>query len=211
MESTGGSTSGIRAGRSTIVSREDLWTVLSEIDRRYAGDGCLYLIGETSQLAEGWREWTTQIEFYADIPERRSHLSDVIESISADRGVEIIEEFPGDLIPLPGGYMDRTRALTEGAPIEDMRLGVRHFDPYSVVFRFVARGDEPDYHIGLMYLAQGWITFEEMTERLERLLPSFSLETIAQDPAEFRRKYRGLTQMWRKEMRPGTVHRPTAT
>jgi len=32
---------------------------------------------------------------------------------------------------------------------------------------------------------------------LDDLLPQFTKESIAQDPAEFRRKYRGLLQMWR--------------
>jgi hypothetical protein len=35
---------------------------------------------------------------------------------------------------------------------------------------------------------------------LSGLLPQFNKETIAQDPAEFRRKYRGLLQMWREKV-----------
>jgi hypothetical protein len=38
-----------------------------------------------------------------------------------------------------------------------------------------------------------------MDRLLEDVLPRFTRETIAQDPAEFRRKYRGLCQMWRAE------------
>jgi len=59
-----------------------------------------------------------------------------------------------------------------------------------------------------MYLQQNWITEEEMDALLAELLPKFSMETIQQDPAEFRRKYKGLKQMWRA-LRPGMVHRPT--
>jgi hypothetical protein len=41
-----------------------------------------------------------------------------------------------------------------------------------------------------------------MDALLDELLPRFTRETIAQDPAEFRRKYRGLLQMWRAEAGP---------
>ena len=47
---------------------------------------------------------------------------------------------------------------------------------------------------------------EELNASLSALLPRFSAETIQQDPAEFRRKYEGLLQMWRaiqSRTRPG--------
>lgn len=61
----------------------------------------------------------------------------------------------------------------------------------------------------LTYVEHGWVTLEEMNERLEALLPRFTSETIQQDPAEFRRKYKGLMQMARA-VRPRTTHRTTA-
>ena len=46
-----------------------------------------------------------------------------------------------------------------------------------------------------------------MDAQLGELLPRFSADTIQQDPSEFRRKYKGLGQMWhaveaRKTQRP---------
>jgi hypothetical protein len=72
---------------------------------------------------------------------------------------------------------------------------VRHFDPYSVVLRLVARGDEPDYVVALEYLKQGWVELAQLEALLADVLPRFTNETLAQDPAEFRRKFRGLRQM----------------
>ncbi len=205
-----GSFAGARQG--SVVTRAHLWELLRAIDRQFDGEGCLYLIGETSQVAEGWREWTTQVEFFADVAsDQKQLMRRAVDEVMRETGVEIIEEFPGDLIPLPDGYTDRARDLSDDSRLGGCRCRVRHFDPYSVVYRFVARGDEPDYHIALMYLDKGWISFDEMNERLKALLPRFNLQTIAQDPAEFRRKYRGLTQMWRKSLRPGEIHRSTVT
>jgi len=128
----------------------------------------------------------------------------VARGVAEELGVSAIEERPGDVIPLPEGYEGRARSAAAGAAPN--HLALYHFDPYSVAFRFIARGDEPDYHLVLTYLEHGWITVEEMKERLSALLPRFTVETIQQDPAEFRRKYKGLLQMW-EAVRPRTTHR----
>ncbi len=41
---------------------------------------------------------------------------------------------------------------------------------------------------------EGW---REWNALLASLLPRFTSETLQQDPAEFRRKFKGLLQMWR--------------
>jgi hypothetical protein len=68
-----------------------------------------------------------------------------------------------------------------------------------VAFRCLARRDEPDYRTVLRFLRHGWLRLGEMDRLREDTVPQFTRETIAQDPAEFRRKYRRLRQMWRAE------------
>ena len=178
---------------------------IARLDREFGRPGRLYLVGETTQVFEGWRPWTPRIEFTADVAvEDRSAFSRVARGLAENLGVSAIDESPGDVIPLPEGYEGRAR----GAAANAKYLALYHFDPYSVAFRFIARGDEPDYHLVLTYLEHGWITVEEMKERLSALLPRFTAETIQQDPSEFRRKYRGLLQMW-EAVRPRTTHRST--
>jgi hypothetical protein len=79
-------------------------------------------------------------------------------------------------------------------------LLVQHFDPYSVVLRLVARGDEPDYVVALEYLKKGWVDLARLETLLADVVPRFTNETLAQDPAEFRRKFRGLRQLYASEM-----------
>ena len=171
----------------SLVTRFVLQDFLAAAAHNYAASapeqgraGRLLLLGETSQV-----------------------LAAAVRT-AAQFGVAIEQEFPGDLVPLPAGAEQRHRLVRD---LPDSGLSLWHFDPYSVAFRHVARGDEPDYHIVLAYIKYGWIEREEMDERLTALLPEFSMETIAQDPAEFRRKYKGLLQMGER-LEPGTVHRP---
>jgi len=191
--------------RCSYVTGTVLANFIARLDREFGRPGRLYLVGETTQVFEGWRPWTPRIEFAAGVAsEDRGAFARLARSLAAELGVSAIDEWPGDVIPLPEGYEGRARPAAAGA----RHLALYHFDPYSVAFRFIARGDEPDYHLVLTYLEHGWITVEEMKERLATLLPRFTAETIQQDPAEFRRKCQGLLQMW-EAVRPRTTHRST--
>jgi len=155
----------------------------------------MWLVGDTSQLWEGWVGQAPAVHLAAADPAARS----AVIAAAASLGVALLLESPGEVIPLPAGSATRHRPVA-AAP------GIFHFDPYSVAFRCLARGDEPDYRTVLRYLRHGWMTVEEMDGLLEDVLPRFTRETIAQDPAEFRRKYRGLCQIWRSGQaarRPG--------
>lgn len=185
---------------SARLDREGLAELLACVDRRHGGPGRLYLLGETSQLYAGLRDWTTQVE----VSPEDGGLTRALALVCEELRVPLVEEFPGDLIPLPEGYRERARPAGRlGGGLE-----LLHFDPYSMAYRYIARGDEPDYHVVLVWLGAGWLAMETMDSLLQALLPRFADETIRQDPAEFRRKYKGLRQMWRAGQ-PRTTHRTT--
>ena len=172
-----------------LVTREAIVDFLHTLQSNYPGAGKVYLIGETSQVLEGGRKWTDAIDLCAAVDDRaRFHKS--LTAAAREINVRVREEDPRDVIPLPQGRSGRERAVDPDSPLQ-----IWHYDPYSVAFRFLARGDEPDYHMVLTYIQQGWIVVEEMTRLLDELMPQFSMETIQQDPAEFRRRYKGLLQM----------------
>ncbi len=187
---------------------------IQRLRSKFNRPGSLFLIGETSQVLEGWRERADEFTYTAKVaPGDREFFDNAIQKIAKEMDVEINEEHPATLIPLPKGYEDRAIRVNENilnpqGDLANAALEIFHFDPYSVSFRYISRGDEPDYHIALYYLQHGWVTVEKMETLLENLLPEFSLKTIAQDPAEFRRKYKGLLQMWRA-IPAGVTHRPT--
>jgi hypothetical protein len=153
----------------------------------------IYLVGETTQTFEGWRDWVERLEFTTNgVTDGCAALNTTVRRLQAEMRIDAREESPGDVIPLPSGYQARARLAAQlGA------LDVYHFDAYSVAFRLIARGDEADYHAVLAFLRHGWIEVEVMNALLADLLPQFTLATLQQDPAEFRRKFRGLLQMWR--------------
>jgi hypothetical protein len=181
--------------QQTYVQRATIEEFLARLRSVFTRPARLYLVAETTQVFEGWRERTARLEFAAEIaPEDRAVFDRAIAALRREMGIEVFEESPRDVIPLPAGYESRTRVAIDR---NGSHLEVYHFDPYSVAFRAIARGDEPDYQIVLAFLRHGWMNMAEMLAMMDDLLPQFTSETIQQDPAEFRRKFRGLQQMWR--------------
>jgi hypothetical protein len=191
----------------SLIKADTIGDFLSRLDDTFSAVGEIFLTGETTHVSEGWRPWTTHIEFASSVgKEDRAHFNESVAKIAKEMGINVTDEFPGEVIPLPAGFENRSRDLSD--PLDLDYLSVRHFDPYSIAYRYIARGLEQDYQLVLAYLDHGWISEEEMGERLEGLLPSLSMDTIQQDPAEFRRRYIGLLQMWRANAM-GHTHRMT--
>ncbi len=179
-----------------FITRDHLTRLAIHLGRAVAHPGRLYWIGETSLVWEGVRRWTDEIELAADLDAAERSAFDSARAVAAEElGARVVDDHPDEVIPLPDGWRDRCRPVSD--PPATGPLELLHFDTVSVAFRFLARGDEEDYTLILALLENGWLEKGEMDAQLDAVLPRFSFDTIAQDPEEFRRKYRGLGQMWR--------------
>jgi len=166
------------------------------------GPSKLYLVAGTSHLAEGWRERVSRLEL-AGVP---GAIEPAVREACATLELAVAWESPADVIPLPAGADERARPVLPEVAGEGDGLLVLHFDPYSVVLRLVARGDEPDYVVALEYLKKGWVELALLETLLADVLPRFTNETLAQDPAEFRRKFRGLRQLYALDRSTHLLH-----
>jgi hypothetical protein len=179
--------------KRTYLDRPTLVEFLTRLGATFTRPGRLYLVGETTHVFEGWRARAPRLEFAAEVaPAARAAFVEAVHRLQSQLAVEVLEESPGDVIPLPSGSEARHRPAGMFGDLE-----IYHFDSYGVAFRLIARGDEPDYHAVITFLRYGWLTVDGMNALLADLLPKFTNESIQQDPAEFRRKYKGLLQMWR--------------
>jgi len=156
----------------------------------------LYLVAGTSHLAEGWRERVSRLDLAGD----PGTIDVAVREAGAALELPVRWESPADVIPLPAGAAERARAVPPEVAGAGGGLEILHFDPYSVVLRLVARGDEPDYVAALEYLRRGWVDLARLETLLADVVPRFTNETLAQDPAEFRRKFRGLRQLYARDL-----------
>jgi hypothetical protein len=162
----------------------------------------LYLVSRTSHLAEGWCDQVPALELAGS-----AELTGAVHEAARDLEVDLVWESPADVIPLPAGWEERSRPAMIGADGAG-NLELRHFDPYSVVLRLIARGDEPDYVAALEYVLHGWVEPARLESLLVEVVPRMTNETLAQDPAEFRRKFKGLRQLY---LRSHSVYSPGGT
>lgn len=177
------------------VDVADLGVLVGAVRRALATPRRLFLVNMTSQLVAGWRESVARFELAGDV-----ELADTVKNAAAALGMDVIWESPADVVPPPAGWQDRCRpveaaALSDGPPLE-----LRHFDPYCVALRLIARGDEPDYVNAIEYLRHGWVSMPRLEGLIAEMLPHLNSKTLAQDPAEFRRKFKGLRQLWNSEL-----------
>jgi hypothetical protein len=153
-------------------------------------------VSRTSHLAEGWCDRVPAFELAGDAG--RPEPGEAVREAATALGVDLVWESPADVIPLPAGWQERSLPATVGPGDRGSALELRHFDPYSVVLRLIARGDEPDYVAALEYVLHGWVEPVRLEGLLGEVVPRMTSETLAQDPAEFRRKFKGLRQLYRR-------------
>ena len=184
----------------------ELGTLIAAVRRSVAAPARLYLVSRTSHLAEGWCERVPAFELAGDAG--RAELGEAVREAGRAIGVDLVWESPADVIPLPVGWEERSRPAMIGHGGTGNALELRHFDPYSVVLRLIARGDEPDYVAALQYVLHEWVEPARLEGLLGEVLPRMTSQTLAQDPAEFRRKFKGLRQLY---LRSHAVYSPGGT
>jgi hypothetical protein len=165
----------------------------------------LYLVSRTSHLAEGWCDRVPALELAGD--PGSADLGEAVRVASRELGLNLVWESPVDVIPLPAGWEERSLPAMIGQDTGNA-LEIRHFDPYSVVLRLIARGDEPDYVAALEYVLHNWVEPARLESLLGEVVPRMTNQTLAQDPAEFRRKFKGLRQLY---LRSHAVYSPGGT
>ena len=184
----------------------ELCTLIEAVQRSVAAPARLYLVSRTSHLAEGWRDRVPAFELAGDAG--GAELGEAVREAGRALGVELVWESPADVIPVPVGWEERSRPAMIGQVGTGNALELRHFDPYSVVLRLIARGDEPDYVAALEYVLHGWVEPARLEGLLGEVVPRMTNQTLAQDPAEFRRKFKGLRQLY---LRSHAVYSPGGT
>ena len=184
----------------------ELGTLVAAVRRCAVAPARLYLVSRTSHLAEGWCDRVPAFELAGDAGS--AELGDAVREAARALGVDVVWESPADVIPLPAGWEERSRPAMIGQDGSENALELRHFDPYSVVLRLIARGDEPDYVAALEFVLHEWVEPARLEGLLSEVVPRMTNQTLAQDPAEFRRKFKGLRQLY---LRSHAVYSPGGT
>ncbi len=119
------------------VDAERIRALARVLSAAVAEDTTLYLTGGSTAVIEGWRASTVDVDLMVE-PES-DELSRRIAAAKEELGVNIEHASPPDFIPELPGWRERSPFV-----LQEGRLAVRHFDPYSQALSKIERGFEQD-------------------------------------------------------------------
>ncbi len=172
--------------------RQDIERFLQSLGRRFTRPGRLYLVGGTTMVYEGFRPQTLDIDISFEVDDRdHSAFVGVVRDLKERLSLNIEEVSPAEFIPLPSGYRERSPFIGRYGQLE-----VFHFDLYSTALSKIERGTESDFDDVLSLLSNERLELAVLTSYFEEIMPRYAVESIKQDPVEYRRKFEILTDMW---------------
>ena len=141
---------------------------------------------------EGLRQQKLDITISFEVDDRvHSAFVAAVRDLKERLSLNIEEASPADFIPLPSGYRERSPFIGRYG-----QLDVFHFDLYSTALSKIERGTESDFDDVLSLLRSGRIELAVLTGYFEEIMVRYAVESLRQDPVEYRRKFKILTDKW---------------
>jgi hypothetical protein len=141
-------------------------------------EGICYLTGGATAVLLGWRPTTVDVDLKL-LPDQDGVLR-AIPRLKNELSVNVELASPGDFIPLPAGWEERSLPAEQGR-----KLGFYHFDPYSQALAKLERDHALDREDVRAFFASGLVEPARLLacfEEIEPLLYRFP----AIDPPGFR-------------------------
>lgn len=162
----------------SLADADKIRTFMRAAGAAAAQEGACYLTGGATAVLVGWRATTIDVDIALE-PEQDELLRE-LPRIKNEIGINVELASPGDFIPLPPEWRERSPGVTrEGS------LLFAHFDPYSQALSKLERGLDRDLadveamkHLGLVAPGRLRELFAEIEPELYRF--------PAIDPATFR-------------------------
>lgn len=174
------------------VDRQRIEQFLTELGRRFRRPGKIFLVGGTTMVYEGFRDQTLDIDLAFEVQvEAHGEFIRTVRDLKDELGMNVEEVSPGDFIPLPAGYEDRSQFIGRYGQLEAF-----HFDLYSTALSKIERGTEEDFADVLALLRSGRIQADQLQSLFEVILPAFETTSLRGDPEEFQRQFDALMVMW---------------
>jgi hypothetical protein len=172
------------------VTPDRIERFLRELGKRYRGGGRLYLVGGTQMVFAGFRGQTEDIAYTVQLEGDHQEFTAAVRSLIRELNISVEPAGPGDFIPLPGGWEERSRFVGRYG-----RLDVYTFDPVSTALSKIERGSSRDIDDVLALLDQGIVSVPELQLAFEAILPRLETESLRVDEYDFRRKFKGLLRL----------------
>ena len=168
------------------ADRERIRALARELGRSASEPTRLYLTGGATAVLSGWRDATLDVAIRLE-PERDEVLRRIAE-VKDELDVNVELASPPDFIPELPGWRERSPFV-----LEEGRLAVHHFDPYSQALSKIERGMELDLEDVSQMLERGMVDPRRLRELFDAIEPDL-FRYPAIDPGSFRDRVERFTQ-----------------
>jgi hypothetical protein len=143
----------------------------------------------------GFRQQTEDIDYVAQLDGDPQEFTMAVRSLIRELDLSVEPAGPGDFIPLPSGWEDRSRFIGRYG-----RLDVFTFDPISTGLAKIERGSNQDIEDVLALVHGGGIHLSALSAAFEEILPRLETESLRVDEADFRRKFEAFLALVQEEL-----------
>lgn len=156
------------------------------LGRTASDEGTCYLTGGATAVLIGWRATTVDVDVAFD-PEHDDVLR-ALPRLKDDLRINVELASPGDFIPLPAGWVDRSPFVAR-----EGRLTFRHFDPYAQALAKLERGHRHDLEDVRALSDRSLVEPSRLRAHFDEIEPAL-YRFPAIDPATFRRAVEAATR-----------------
>jgi hypothetical protein len=158
---------------------------LHRLGQVFRGSGRLYLVGGSLMVFQGYRPVTQDLDYTVQLVAGDDQdFTSAVRQVQREINLNIVRASPGDFIPLPRGWQERSPFLGRYGHLE-----VFAFDPLTTALSKIERGLERDVTDALALQQAGQFTLAELTAAFEEIVPRLEREAIPRvQEGDFRRK-----------------------
>ena len=176
-----------------LADAERIRRFMRALGRAARREGICYFTGGATAVLLGWRRTTIDVDIVL-VPEQDEVLR-ALPEIKDELGVNVELVSPGDFIPLPAGWRDRSVSIgREGL------LSFFHFDLDSQALAKLERGHSRDVEDVRAMVASGLVEPRRLVAHFDDIEPDL-YRFPAVDPPSFRRRVENVLALAREAAR----------
>ncbi len=137
-----------------------------------------------------FRQETEDIDYTARLEGDMGDFVSAVRGIIRDLDLSVEPAGPGDFIPLPRGWEDRSQFVGRFGSLD-----VFTFDPLSTALAKIERGSDRDIRDALALIRTRRVSVSQLKAGFEEILPRLERESVRVDDEDFRRKVEAFIRL----------------
>jgi hypothetical protein len=147
-----------------LVDADRVQQFMHAVGRAAEAEGVCYLVGGATAVLFGWRRTTVDLDIKLE-PEQDAVLR-ALPGLKNKLRVNVELASPGDFIPLPEGWEERSPFVTREGSVT-----FRHFDLYAQALAKLERAHDRDREDVQAMIDRGLVEPERLRELFEEIRP----------------------------------------